>query len=151
MNYEDSWAWPDIPVEPVDRDEIETLYSLGHYDGVGTGLIRWEGRIWWADRFEIRDRRYWIIEITPEHAERLLKRSREWESLFSSAMSWTPDGLRVPDFEGPYCTNLPFKGGSEEEYQRRRKFYQEWNRENSLESPPKDAKVVGYFEGWRKS
>lgn len=147
MNYEDTISWPDIPVEEVDREELETIYSFGHYDGPGTGLIKWKEEYYWADRFEIGSDRYWIIKISSDHAQRLLKWGQDWAHFFSSAMSWNPNGTRKPDQPGIYCTNLPFKG-TQAEYERRRKFYQEWHQANPLETPPMDAKVVGYFRGW---
>lgn len=149
MNYEDARRWPTIPVDQVAREEVETLYSFGHYDGVGTGLIRWQGKLWWAERFATMDDRYWIIALDGPHARRLLARGREWANLFHSGMSWMPDGQRAPEADGPYCTNLPFKYGDEDEYQHRHAFYVEWHKANKLEEPPKTAPVFGYFEDWR--
>lgn len=147
MTYEDALDWPDLPIEDVDREEIETLYSFGHYDGVGIGLIKWKERYYWAERFEIGSDRYWIVEITEDHAQRLLKHGEEWAKLFSSAMSWYSDGTKKPYVPGLYCSDRPFYG-TDKEYAQRSKYYQDWHQANPLEYPSMDAKVVGYFRMW---
>lgn len=145
MNFEDTWAWPDIPVDEIDREEIATLYSFGHYDGPGTGLIRWKGELWYVDRFEIRDSRYWVIRLTPEQQKYALDYGRAWADHFHSGMSWNPDGSRAPEKDGKYALRptpnyLTYTDEG-------RAAFDALYRKRPV--PDNDAEVVGYFNGWR--
>jgi len=143
MNYADTWAWPDIPVDAVDREEISTLYSFGHYDGPGTGLVLWRGEHWYVARFEIGDPRYWLIRLTPEQQQYAAWYGAEWARLFHSGMSWNADGSRAPEVDGIHVVRRPgYRGMDEAEYAR-------FQAEHKVPSPSNDAEVVGYFYGWR--
>lgn len=134
------------PVDEFARSEIETLYSFGHYDGVGIGLVRFRGKLCWAERWDTETHLYWLVELKEDHGERLLKRGEEWRRLFSSGMSWAPNGEKLPYVPGEHCTTE--QGLSEEERTRREAFYRQWHAEHPLEVPPLDAQVIGFFRDW---
>lgn len=146
MNLEDTWSWPDIPVDEVSREELETLFSFGHYDGPATGLIKWENQYWWAERFNGRnDDKYWIIELTKEEQELMFFYGSEWARLFHSGMRWKPDGTRwnVEAEIGIYgFKDKTYTGYDQEKYK-------EFNDKYKRPQPKKEAKVIGYFTGWR--
>jgi len=145
MNYEDTWSWPDIPVEEIDREEIATLFSFGHYDGPGTGLIRWKEQLWYVDRFELQSSRYWVIALTPEQQDYAFRYGQAWADHFSSGMSWNPNGSRAPEKEGRYALR-PTPNLLTYSDEGRQAF-------DSLfptsPEPDKGAEVAGYFDGWR--
>lgn len=145
MNYEDTWSWPDIPVDEIDREEISTIYSFGHYDGPASGLILWDDQYWFVDKFEyLGDRCFWIITLTPEQQKYALEYGKTWAHYFHSGMSWTPDGNRVPERDGIYSFREPgYLGVTEEGRKEFKKLYPK------RPTPDADAKIVGYFVGWR--
>jgi len=148
MNYEDTWSWPDIPVEPIDREEIATVYSFGHYDGPGTGLILWKGEYWYVTRFEgnPRDGRYWVIQLTPEQQQYAVKYGKTWREFFHPGMSWHADGSsRRGEPDGIYAIR-PTPNYLTMTDEGREKFKELFP---SRPEPDEDAKVVGYFDGWR--
>lgn len=148
MNYRDVLAWPDIPVEEIDRGEIETMHSLTHYDGPYDGLVRYRGKVHWATRFSYEDYRWWVIELTDEQADAAVKRAEEWAHLFSTHCKFNPDGTRVPSVKGQYNTDRPF-AGTQSEYDRNSEFRKRWDEEHPIKMPDKAATVVGYFTSWR--
>lgn len=144
MNYEDTWSWPDIPVEEIDREEIETVFSFGHYDGPGSGLIKWDTEYYYFSRFEIRDDRYWIIELTEAEQKYAYWFGMEWARLFHNGCSYTPDGKKIlPSKEGIFGFQNQY--GSIELNQEE---YSNFSKNHKHPEPNKNAKVVDYFTGW---
>ena len=145
MNYEDTWSWPDIPVDEIDREEIETIYSFGHYDGPGTGLIYYNSEHYYVNRFEIRDDRYWIIRLTSEQQQYALDYGATWAMYFHTGMSWQPNGDKMPQNDGiyahrptPHYLTMTDEG---------KKCFNELFPKRP--EPDSEAKVVGYFTGWK--
>lgn len=128
MNYKDIKDWPIVPVEEIERDDIETLYSFGSYDGPYTGLIKWNGKFYWASRFSIDDYRYWVIELDQDHGQRLFEDSRN-----SDAIAYKRNGK-------PAFTGTPLE----------HKKLESFKKTSSFEKPADDAKVVGYFLWWQE-
>ena len=52
-------------LECIDREEITTLYSVGHYDGPMTGVAEWKGKRYYCkcDDINQMDRTFLLIEI----------------------------------------------------------------------------------------
>ena len=145
MNYEDTWSWPDIPVEEVLREELETAYSFGHYDGPGTGLILWEDEHWFVRRFAVHDSRYWIIRLTPEQQEYALRYGKTWAEFFHRGMSWNPDGSKPAQKDGIYA-HRPTPNHLTMTDEGREAFDKLFPKRPE---PDSTAEVVGWFEGWR--
>lgn len=145
MNYKDTWTWPEIPVEEVDREDLATLYSFGHYDGPGTGLIRWEEQLWYVSRFELESSRYWIITLTPKEQEYALEYGKAWANHFHSGMSWNPNGARAPEKDGKYAIR-PTPGHLTYTDEGHLAFQSLFPKRPE---PGPDAEVVGSFTGWR--
>ena len=139
MNYEEARGWGEPPVPQVSREELETLYSYGHYDGPYTGLIRWKGAYWFACRFSYVDYRYWIVALTSEQQEHALRYGKAWAEAFHNGMSWNPDGTPFPPVAGKY--------GLFSDYGALARGFAETYGERPEPSP--EAEVVGYFDGWR--
>lgn len=144
MNYEDTQAWPNIPVEEIEREDLATLYSFGHYDGPGTGLVRWGGACWYVSRFELHDNRFWVIALTSEQQEYALRYGKAWAEHFHSGMTWSPEGSRAPRKDGQYALRTPNHLTYSEDG--RKAFASKFPHRPT---PDEDAKVVGYFNGWR--
>lgn len=144
MHYEDTWSWPDIPVDEVDREDIKTLYSFGHYDGPGTGLVYYDGEYYYVDRFRIRDDRYWIIRLTLEQQVYALEYGKTWEEYFHTGMSWQPNGDKMPQKDGIYAhrPSPRYLTMTDEGKERFAVLFPK------RPEPDKDAEVVGYFEVW---
>ena len=148
MIFEDTYDWPpDPPVGEIDRRELSTLFSFGHYDGVGTGLVRWKDQLWYASRFEIHESRYWLVELTAEQQAYALRYGETWAEFFHSGMSWTPEGSSAPKTEGRYAIRphpnlLTYTDEGREAFKKIFPVRPE---------PSEDARVVGYFNGWRIS
>jgi hypothetical protein len=151
MNYEDTHAWPGIPVDEIPREEISTLYSFGHYDGPYTGLVRWKEQFWYVSRFEHReckmDVSYWIITLTPEQQEYALAYGKAWAEHFHSGMSWNPEGSRAPERYGKYAIR-PTPSYLTYTDEGRAAFDILFPKRPE---PDENAEVVGYFDGWRRS
>lgn len=127
----------------VDRKEIETIWSLGHYDGPAVGIVRWkkDGRLYLADcqnlhnRYENK-RRFWMIDIGDESIAKLVAWSEERAKHYGNACAWTAHGQRNPavtirgDFD-----NLKSEAWQRNNPQPRVDWY--------------ELPVVGYFDGWR--
>jgi hypothetical protein len=142
MKFEDTLAWPPIPVPRIPRAEVETLYSLGHYDGPMTGLARWKGRLCYLSGFEYCGTRcYWVIALTDEQATALLQRAERWAERYGLNMSWTPDGQAKPYARG----NAINVWGPDT-------FDNPWRKRFESEVPPQPdlsgADVLGYISGW---
>ncbi len=146
MRYKDTWD-----IDEVSRKDIETLYSIGHSDGVGTGLVRYEGRILFAERvcnlFDgVPNHKgyYWLIGLTQEQQDYAIKYCEAWAQHFHSGMTWNPDGTRPPETIG----NYGYKSGGNTRIQPHgHEVFR--SRYPSVPAPLEDAEVVGYFRGWR--
>jgi len=145
MNYKDTWSWPNIPVDEVDREDIETCYSFGHYDGPGTGLILWEDQHWYVTRFEYDDARYWIIQLTPEEQEYALQYGKTWADFFHQGMRWNPDGSHRKQKDGLYA-HRPTPNHLTMTDEGRARFKELFPKRPE---PSQTAEVVGWFKGWR--
>ena len=146
MHYQDIWSWPEIPVEEIDRDEIEILYSFGHYDGPGTGLIKWKQEYYYVDRLKINDDRFWVIRLSEEQQEYALKYGEAWAEYFHTGMKWTPSGHRVEFKLGKYGFQNESKNYTGIHPAASQMFRSEYP---SRPAPAKDAEVVGFFVGWQ--
>lgn len=147
-----TWTWqhtqmewpPEPPVPYVPREQISTLYSFGHYDGPATGLIQWNGAFWYVERFEPRDDRFWIVQLTPAQQAAFYEYGKAWAAEFHSGMSWNPDGSRAPEHHGPGVIRdrniTSLRPGAHAAF--RAKY-------PDVPRPDDDAPVVGYFVGWR--
>jgi hypothetical protein len=60
-------------LEGVYREEVKTLYSVGHYDGPASGVAEWKGKRYFCSCPDIqRDPRiFFLIEISEEQEKRL--------------------------------------------------------------------------------
>ena len=142
MNYKDIWHWPEIPVDMIPREDIQTLYSFGHYDGPGTGLISWNNKIYYASRFYVYDSKYWIIELDEEEAIYAKWFGEEWSRLFHNNMTWNSDGTHKEFVPGIFS----IVEGNRFGYDHEKHF--EFMQKYEVPSPKPEAKVVGWFDGW---
>lgn len=145
MIYKDTWNWPEIPVECADREDIETIYSFGHYDGPKTGLVSWKSKFYYVDRFggDNSDNNYWLIELSDLEAEYCKLYGSEWARLFGSQMSWNPDGESGPFISGIHTiTQTSYIGYDQAKYN-------EFRTTHPVPKPSENAKVAAYFIGWR--
>lgn len=143
MNYREALRWPPQPPVPyIDRDDLETVYSFGHYDGVGSGLIQWLDCYWFVERWSISSDSYWIVRLTPEQQAYACWYGEEWARLFHSGMSWTPDGNRVPQKDGIHAIRTGNLLTLEEP------AYGEFHKKYLRPKPDDNAEVIGYFDHW---
>jgi hypothetical protein len=150
MNYEDIFDEPCSGSEPsiklVPREDIETMYSFGHYDGPASGLAKWENEFWYIRRFGHDDYRYWLIKLTKEEQEYAAWYGAEWKRLFSSAMSWNPDGTKAPEELGVF--SISKHEGRMITYDSSE--YQNFSTAYKKPEPHIHAEVCGYFTSWKK-
>ncbi len=140
MIYKDTWLWPNILVDSVDREEIATLYSFSHYDGPATGLIQWRGEYWYADRFSLEDYRYWIIRLTPVQQQYALNHGLEHSRAWGNSTTYNANGSRLPPMPGMY-SKVPAEVDQA--------LWSTYLAEHKSPTPSEDAEVVGYFCHWR--
>jgi hypothetical protein len=140
----DAEAWPPAPPVPeVERGEIATLYSLGHYDGPATGLVRWRSRIWYVRRMDRdeRPRRFWLVEIPQADAAALMAWSEARVLAYGPGMAWNPDGSRRGDADGSLGSHTA------PEFQAKADAWRKANPVPDLDLS--GAAVVGWFCSWR--
>lgn len=142
MTYEETFAWPCLPVKQVDREEVATLYSFGHHDGPATGLIWWNGEYWYVDRFEFEGQCFWIVRLTEEQQKYALWYGTECGRQYSTSCTYNANGERVHRVLGPHA----IQNGN---VTRMDSTYDEFIKTNKTPCPSLDAEVVGYFKGWR--
>ncbi len=126
-------------LEYIPRDEIETIYSLTHYDGPRTGLVKWNDKHYFTIVLdEVYPRRYYLIDTPQEYVECILKWCHEWIKYMNSAIVWKSDGTH------PLIDNShrPLRDSLEAV---------KWRKDNK--NPAyfldfNDCDVVGYFIGW---
>lgn len=151
MNFAGLRDWGEPPVPCVPRSDVDTLYSIGHYDGPATAIVRWSGEIWYAERFDfrsigIRDRRYWLVRLTPKEQNYALRYCETWAAFFHSGHSWTATGQRVAPVLGRYG----YKDGNYTGIQPEGR--DEFDRLFPCAPAPSGAAdVCGYFETWVKT
>lgn len=144
FTYRDARRFSSIPVSKISKPKIETLYSLAHLDGPMTGLVSWKGRIYYASGFESSgNRNYWIVYLTDEQIDSLLKQAKLWAERFSNSMTWLPDGRQEPYKKG---NALEVWGPETKENRWYERFLEEappYSYSDLLNQP-----VVGYMDGW---
>lgn len=131
----------DLPGPCIPREDIETLYSLGHYDGPGSGLVRWKGDIYLADCFDMfahQGRAFYLFKLPQERIEALLTWCRGYmanRSIEHGGIAYDPDGKRLQI--------LP---------QVNRAAADAWRAANPCpdREPPDGAPTLGYFVHWRR-
>lgn len=146
FSYNLGLHWPEISVPLVPREEIATLYSFGHYDGPKTGLVRWKDELYYVFDFciaEHDDRHYWLVRLTSAQQEYAVRYGATWQAFFTSAMAWTPEGVRQETPLGLYAV---LKDKHIEHTAEGRARFEELFRERP--EPEADAEICGYFIGW---
>lgn len=119
----------DLPGPCIPREDIETLYSLGHYDGPGSGLVRWKGDIYLAhcfDMFASQGRAFYLFKLPPERIEAILT----WCKTSVGSVAWSPDGKRLDRSFSERVARKDFSPPDRE--------------------PPEGAPTLGYFIHWRR-
>jgi hypothetical protein len=140
FTYRQARSWPRIPVPEVEREEIETMYSLTHWDGPWSGLVRWRERVYFVEAFEQGgDRNFWLVELPEEEAAALVRRAELWAERFSSSMTWNANGTRVPFRDG----NARQVWGDHPDH-----WHRFFEKEAGPLSIPEEAPVIGYFREW---
>lgn len=139
-------AW----AEEIPREEIETVYVLGSYDGPGSGLVRYQPpgettkRWFLAECLEMNTtdtRVYWVIEWPDDKVQAAIQHIEAHHLAFGgSKCTW--DGKRA----GPHRVGS-LGAYSSPGYNQRS---DEWHKAHRPpgRSPSDEAVVLGYFYGW---
>lgn len=134
--------WPELGLEEIDRDELDTIYSFENHDGPACGLIRWKGQHWYFDRSPDTHDFYFVVELTPDEQEYALHYGAEWARLFHNGMSWNPDGSQPEQVLGVYGRREKNLTTMDDE------AYKKFHQDNKRPEPGLDARVVACFYGW---
>jgi len=124
----------------IAREQIETLWSLGHYDGPMTGLVKYKDKTCLATcpfHLNHRPRIFLMVEISEEKRKSLIS----WlEKRYKVAgnMKYNPDGTR-DNLEISHMTRA---------FQRAIDLFRKDNPFPSW-GPEDDADIVGWFRGWK--
>ena len=147
LTLDNAWLWPEPPVPEILRRNLDTHYSLGHYDGPATGLITWQDQ-WcyvtaWDEISRGEHRKFWVCPISGENADILLAYCKAHAAEFNS-MQWNRDGSRTNELE-----HGSLGAHSASNFIVRAKEWREAHpRPQIHQLLPKDSPIVGWFAGW---
>jgi hypothetical protein len=121
------------------REKISTLWSLGHYDGVAVGLVRYQDKIYLADTLlgnHVHPRIFFLIEMDQEKVNEIIS-WLEKRYKIAGNMKYHPNGER---------DSLDIGHGTETFRDEIEKFRREYIRPDY--SPDEESRIIGWFRGW---
>jgi hypothetical protein len=132
----------------VSRNRVETIWSLSHYDGPATGIVRYEGKIYFAYTEEEflqdlhRKRVFFLVDLGDEWSEAAVDWCERRMTVAGNGMRWTPNGERYPSAYGAFGSHSSKTFSI---------LYRIWRRENPIPNRevPRDTSIAGWFRGWK--
>jgi hypothetical protein len=131
----------------ISREDIVTVWSLGHYDGPGSGLVKYKDKWYLAlcEDMMVDERIFWLVDPGEERMKELLTWAEDRFAAYGNCR-WTPDGKDDCDENRGTLGKYGSPG-----YDERRT---EWESTHKHPMAPRDAEpndiVVGYFCNWRE-
>lgn len=140
-HYDHDTVAPYIP-----REEIVTVWSLGHYDGPGSGLVMHKDKWYLAlcEDMQAHERIFWLVDPGVERMAELLRWAEARFAAYGNCR-WTPDGHDSPDPNHGTLGKYDSPGYDD----RRAKWDAAHKHPMCLRSAEEEDVVIGHFCGWR--
>jgi hypothetical protein len=132
-----------LSINRIDRKDIKTKYSIGHYDGVLSGIVEYEDKKYYAKCVHVDEwsgeRVFYLVEPSKEQLKLIEENQELFRKYVGSHCHYDDFGRKREEYLG-----------EKNEHTRYLKLYEEnipSNFYNDLNKLP----IIGRFEGWTYS